>query len=272
MKTKTENRALKNAALFMVFALLFAGCAQEQETTEKKEITVFAAASLTGAFGEIKTRYEKDNPDVTITYNFDGTQALRAQVEQGANADVFASANTKHMNALKNAGLVRNDTVSVFAKNRIVIIVPKDNRRDIRSLADLATPGTKIVIGTKDVPCGSYALQILGNLANDSNYGPDYRQKVLDNVMSEETTVTGIVSKVSSGEADAGFAYYSDVTDDAKNKLEKIDIPDEYDVVAEYPIAVTEGSEEQIEAQEFIDYVESDKGRSILAEYGFELT
>jgi molybdate transport system substrate-binding protein len=273
MTANIINGRMRNAALFIVFMLLAAGCAEKQETgeTNKKEITVFAAASLTGAFGGIKEAYEKDNPGVSIVYNFDGTQALRTHLEQGAYADVFASANTKHMDALKNGGLIRNDTVSTFAKNRIVIIVPKDNRRNISNLSDLAEPKTRIVIGTKDVPCGAYALQILDKLANDSRYGLDYRRKVMDNVLSQETAVTGIVAKVSSGEADAGFTYYSDVSEDAKDKLTKIDIPDGYNVVAEYPIAVTEESGEPEEAIRFIGYVESDKGRAILEEYGFAL-
>lgn len=267
MKTST----LKAAAL-LVIALVLAGCAQKNETTEKKDITVFAAASLTGAFGEIKAAYEKDNPGTTVTCNYDGTQTLRTQVEQGAYGDVFASANTKHMNALKAEGLVLNETVSTFAKNRIVIIVPKDNRKGIQNFSDLAKPGTKIVIGTKDVPCGSYALQVIDRIANDTTYGPEYKKIVLDNVLSQETVVTGIIAKTSAGEADAGFAYYSDVSEGVKEQLTKIEIPEEYNVVAEYPIAVLTESRDKEKAQGFIDYVESEKGREILAKYGFTLT
>jgi molybdate transport system substrate-binding protein len=272
MKTNTKNNGMRNAAVFIIFALLVAGCAQKEETTGNKEITVFAAASLTGAFGEIKGGFEKDNPGTSVVCNFDGTQALRTQVEQGAYGDVFASANTKHMNALKAEGLVLNETVSNFAKNRIVIIVPRDNRKGIQNFSDLAKPGTKIVMGTKDVPCGSYALQVLDRIANDTSYGPDYKKSVLDNVLSQETVVTGIIAKTAAGEADAGFAYYSDVTEDAKEKLTKIEIPEEYNVVAEYPIAVLTESRDKEEAQRFIGYVESEKGREVLAKYGFTLT
>lgn len=256
----------------IILMLLLCGCAQKMQNAERKELTVFAASSLTGAFGEIKALYEKDNPGVTVAFSYDGTQALRSQVESGAYADVFASANTKHMDALKKDGLVLNETVSTFASNRVVIIVPGDNRKGIHNLQDLAKPGTKIVMGTKDVPCGAYALLVLDRLANDTSYGPDYRKKVLANVVSQETAVTGIIAKTAAGEADAGFAYYSDVTKDSKDKLTKIEIPDEYNVVAEYPIAVLGGSGDKKEAKRFIDYVKSDKGKEVLSKYGFTVT
>jgi molybdate transport system substrate-binding protein len=199
---------------------------------DQPELTVFCAASLTGAFDEIGEIYE-DASGVPVVLNFDGTQALRTQVEQGAYADVFVSANQKHMTALMAEGLVNNDSVTLFAKNSLVVVVPKDNPASISTLDDLAKPGVKIVMGTKDVPVGSYALLVLDKMAEDPDYRPEYRERVMSNVVSRETTVAYVVSKVALGEADAGFAYKSDVTPELSEQVQKIPIPEEYNVVAE---------------------------------------
>ena len=238
---------------------------------EPKELFVFTAASLTGAFTEIGQIFEKE-ANISVAFNFDGSQALRTQIENGAYADVFASANTKHMNALKKGGLMNNSSISVFTKNKLSVIIPKDNPAKISNLSDLAKPGVKIVIGTKDVPVGDYAMQIINKLGNDSAYGPDYRTKVLANIISQETNVNYVVTKVALGEADAGFAYVSDVTEDLAAKVDKINIPDEYNVIAEYPMGLLKESKYPAEAEEFMNLVTSEEGKAILEKYGFAPT
>jgi len=247
-------------------ALLLAASAGYAQ--EPRELTVFTAASLTGAFGEIGQMY-KNETGISVAFNFDGSQALRTQLENGAYADVFASANVKQMNAIKNEGLMNNSSVVIFTKNKLSLIVPKDNPAKIINLSDLAKPGLKIVMGTKDVPVGDYALQILSKLSNDSTYGPDYKTKVLANVISQETNVNYVVTKVALGEADVGFAYVSDITKNLTSKVDKIDIPDEYNVIAQYPIGVLLESKYPAESQEFMSLVMSDKGKAVLEKYGF---
>jgi molybdate transport system substrate-binding protein len=235
---------------------------------EPKEITIFTAASLTGAFGEIGQLY-KNETNIEVAFNFDGSQALRTQLENGAYADIFASANKKQMNAVKNGGLMNNSSVIIFTKNKLSLIVPKDNPAKISNLSDLAKPGLKIVMGTKDVPVGDYALQIISRLGNDSAYGPDYETKVLANVISQETSVNYVVTKVALGEADVGFAYVSDITEDLASKVDKIDIPDEYNIIAEYPMGIFLESKYPAESREFMNLVMSDEGKAILEKYGF---
>jgi molybdate transport system substrate-binding protein len=235
---------------------------------EHRELTVFTAASLTGAFGEIGQMY-KNETNISVAFNFDGSQALRTQMENGAYADVFASANEKQMKAAKNDGLMNNSSVVIFTKNKLSLIVPKGNPARIINLSDLAKPGLKIVMGTKDVPVGDYALQIISKLGNDSAYGPDYKTKVLANVISQETNVNYVVTKVVLGEADAGFAYVSDITKNLTSKVDKIDIPDEYNVIAQYPMGILLESKYPVESQEFISLVMSDKGKAVLEKYGF---
>lgn len=250
----------------MLAALVLATSAGFAE--EPKELFVFTAASLTGAFTEIGHLLEKET-NISVAFNFDGSQALRTQIENGAYADVFASANTKQMNALKKDGLMNNSSISIFTKNKLSLIIPKDNPAKVHNLTDLTTPGLKIVVGTKDVPVGDYALQIINKLGNDSAYGPDYKTKVLANIISQETNVNYVVTKVALGEADAGFAYVSDVTEDLAAKVDKINIPDEYNVIAEYPMGLLKESKYPVEADEFMNLVKSEEGKAILEKYGF---
>jgi molybdate transport system substrate-binding protein len=250
----------------MLAALLLAASAGYAE--EHRELTVFTAASLTGAFGEIGQMY-KNETNISVAFNFDGSQALRTQMENGAYADVFVSANEKLMKAAKNDGLMNNSSVVIFTKNKLSLIVPKGNPARIINLSDLAKPGLKIVMGTKDVPVGDYALQIISKLGNDSAYGPDYKTKVLANVISQETNVNYVVTKVVLGEADAGFAYVSDITKNLTSKVDKIDIPDEYNVIAQYPMGILLESKYPVESREFMSLVMSDKGKAVLERYGF---
>jgi molybdate transport system substrate-binding protein len=250
----------------MLAALLLAASAGYAEVP--KELTVFTAASLTGAFGEIGQIY-KNETNITVAFNFDGSQALRTQIENGAYADIFASANQKQMNAVKSDALMNNSSVVIFTKNKLSLIVPMGNPAKIINLSDLAKPGLKIVMGTKDVPVGDYALQIISKLGNDSAYGPDYKTKVLANVISQETNVNYVVTKVALGEADAGFAYVSDITKNLTSKVDKIDIPDEYNVIAQYPMGILLESKYPLQSQEFMTLVMSDKGKAILERYGF---
>jgi molybdate transport system substrate-binding protein len=256
----------KQILLALIAVLVLASSAGLAE--KPKEITIFTAASLTGAFGEIGQMY-KNKTSISVVFNFDGSQALRTQIENGAYADVFASANKKQMNSLKNGRLMNNSSIVIFTRNKLSLIVPKANPAKIGNLLDLAKPGLKIVMGTKDVPVGDYALQIINNLGNNSSYGPDYKSKVLANIVSQETNVNYVVTKVALGEADVGFAYVSDITEDLASKVDKIDIPDEYNIIAEYPMGILLESKYTTESQEFMNQVMSDKGKAVLEKYGF---
>ena len=262
--TLIEKRIFAVVISALVLSATAGLCAEQQ-----KELTVFCAASLTGVFGEIGQMY-KNESNISAIFNFDGSQVLRTQIENGAYADIFVSANTKQMNLMKNEKFMNNSSITVFTRNKPVIIVPKDNPAKIQNISDLAKPGLKIVIGTMDVPIGDYTLQILAKLANDSAYGPGFRKLVMANVVSNETNVNYVTSKVALGEADAGVAYVSDITKDLSSKITKIEIPDKYNVIATYPMGILKQSKYPAQAQEFINLVKSDKGNAVLKKYGFE--
>lgn len=234
-------------------------------TPEPRTLTVFAAASLTDAFTEIGAAFDAANPGVTTTFNFAGSQALRTQIEEGAPADVFASASGKEMDTLVTGTIVAADVAKVFLTNKLVVILPADNPAALEKLEDLANPGIKLVLAAEDVPVGKYARQALDLM--DTSFGAGYKDKVLANVVSNEDNVKQVVSKVQLGEADAGIVYVSDSI--AAPDLKSIEIPDELNVIAKYPIAPLVKSENADLAAQFIEYVLSAEGQAVLAKWGF---
>ena len=217
---------------------------------------VFAAASLTDAFGELGEAFMVTNPGTDITFNFAASSALAAQITEGAPADVFASADLSSMAQLTDAGGNATDPV-VFTTNRAAIIVGAGNPMDITDIADLANEELIVIACAPDVPCGRYAQQILDNAG------------VAAILKSLEENVRAVVTKVTLGEADAGIVYATDVIG-ATDRADGIKIPDDVNVVAEYPIAVTNVTRNPEVARAFIDFVLSDTGQQILASYGFE--
>ena len=252
----------------ILILLVLLACLSPAFAEEKRVLTVFCGAGLTGALSEIGGLYE-NTTNMSIEFNFDGVPAMRAQIEQGAYADVLVSANLKHMDALKSEGFINNSTVEVFARNKVAIIVPNDNPANITGLKDLAVPGVKILMGTKDLPAGDYALQVLDRLAADPEFGQEYKESVLSNVVSQETTVNRIVSKIALGEADAGFAFISDVSPEMIGKVTRISVPDKYNVIGDFPVGVLSQSKYPDEAQAFLDLMMSSDGQAILEKYGF---
>lgn len=277
--------------LLIVSAILFAGCTGTSDspattvtatptttavttatptTAQPVTLTVFTAASLTGAFTDIADAYNAQSDGITVETVFDGSQALRTQIEQGAEPDVFVSANTKHMNALKDEGFMDNDTVVLFLENSMAVIVPADNPAGIETLDDLANDGVKIVIGTADVPFGSYTRQVLEKMNASESYGPEYVDAVYANVVSEETAVSSVVPKLTLGEADAAFVYKSDILQEYRDQLIQMDIPDEFNVVASYPLGILAETENEDASLDFIEFVRGDEGSAILEDYGFD--
>jgi len=207
--------------------------------------------------------FESAHPAVSVALNFDGSQSLRAQIEQGAMADVFASANAEEIEALAAQSLIA--TSQPFAANSLIVILPSANTAGIQSLADLARPGLFLVLAANDVPVGRYSRQALEKL--NAQFGADYSTRVLANLVSDESNAKQIVAKVQLGEADAGIVYVSDSV--AAPDLLTLAIPPEYNVTAEYPIAALANAPHPELAAEFIAFVLSADGQSILEKWGF---
>jgi molybdate transport system substrate-binding protein len=246
-------------------ALALAGCSNDgSSSTSSTKLTVLAAASLTNVFPDIGTQFTKAHPGVTFAFSFAGTDQLAAQIQQGAPADVFAGASTRYGDQLASDKQI--DAYKIFCTNRLVLMTPASDPAGIGSLQDLATKRVKLVIGSEAVPVGSYTRTVLENL--DVVYGAGYSKKVLANVVSNEDSVTSIVTKVESGEADAGFVYVTDASS-ASSKVNTIALPASAQAVASYPIAVVSASAHSTTAQEFVDDVLSPPAQALLKQAGF---
>jgi molybdate transport system substrate-binding protein len=249
----------------MAMALAGSSCSRSMREEPSRERTgvVFAAASLRDAFSAISTTFERAHPGLKITFNFAGTQELRAQIEHGAAVDVFASADLRHMDELVRASRV--ETPVVFARNEPVIVVSSESAATLRSLADLPS-ATRIVLGTAEVPIGRYSLQILDRAR--ATLGSDFRERVEARVVSRELNARQVLAKVSLGEAQAGIVYRTDVRS-ARGRVSVVSIPPEINLIAEYPIAVVSGAAQPEVAGAWVSHVLSPEGQGALATAGF---
>jgi molybdate transport system substrate-binding protein len=245
-----------------------AGAADEEGSGgEGTTLTVFAASSLTDAFGELARTFEERSPGVEVRQSFESSSTLLTQIQHGAPADVFTTAAQEEMNTAVKDGLVAGEPV-VFVRNREVIMVPEDNPANIESMRDLSKPGVKLVLAEDGVPAADYALEILDKA--NVEYGRGFRQDVLSNVVSREADVRASVGRVVLGDADATFGYASDYTPDVKNRVRVIPIPPDLNIIATYPIAVLDAAKDPELARKWVDLLVSDEGQRVLEKWGFE--
>ena len=244
--------------LALVIALV-QGCAPADSS---RILHVYAASSLAESFAAMEHAFEAAHPDTDVVLAFAGSQVLRLQIEQGAPADVFASADPAHMQALVERGRVRHGRI--FAHNQLVLIVPRGNPARIESFRDLPR-ASRLVIGTENVPVGSYARQALRRAEAAGAGG--FAAAVLARVASEESNVRLVRAKVELGEADAAIVYRSDTV--AAGGVRTIEIPPALNVSADYSIGIVEGSVNPDLARAWLAFVLSRQGRELLARHGF---
>lgn len=230
---------------------------QATETPQPTEVTltVFAAASLTKTFTELGAAFEADHPGVTVSFNFAGSSDLVAQIQQGAPADVFASADEKNMTKATDEKLVAGEPV-IFATNVLSIAVPPDNPAKVTGLADLARDDVQVVICAPEVPCGAATVKVAEAAG------------ITIKPVSEEAKVTDVLAKVTSGDADAGLVYATDVAG-AEGKVLGIDFPESAGAVNRYPIGALADSANADLAAEFVALVTGATGQQVLADAGF---
>jgi len=239
-------------------------------TPEPKELVILAASSLTDAFTEMADDFPRrpEGAGLKLTLSFGASSQLRVQLEQGAPADIFESADDAQMQLAVRAGLMQV-TPTVFARNRLVVVLPRENRAGLATLSDLAKPGVKLVTTARDVPVGNYTHQTLAKMAADPQYGIGFDQKVLANVVSEEANVRQIVTKVQLGEADAGFVYASEISPRVAPDVRTIEIPERLQAAAEHVMGVTRTARAPVTARRLIDYVLGPVGQATLKRHGF---
>jgi molybdate transport system substrate-binding protein len=241
-------------------ALLLAACSSSANNASASgkpsgSLVVFAAASLNRAFDKIGAQFEKANPGVTLKFNYNGSSSLATSLKQGAPADVFASANTANMKIVTDDKLA-SGSPEVFARNEAEIMVEAGNPKHIKSVSNLANPDIKVVVCAPEVPCGSLAKKVFKNA--DVTVKP----------VSEETSVSGVVTKISLGEADAGIVYVTDVKAGG-DKIAGVSIPADDNEVADYPIVELKEAPNGSAAAAFIKYVLGPNGEKVLTSFGF---
>lgn len=260
--------ALTAASLAMAVAVGGCAAAASQGEAPADTVTVFAAASLAEPFRAVADAFEADRPGVEVTFNFAGSQALRTQLEHGAQADVFASADWEHMAAIRKANLLGN-APEYFATNRMAVVAPVDSNA-VQSLSDLARPGVSVAIASAEVPAGAYARATFNLMAESEDFPDDFADKVLANMVTHETNVRAVAQKVALGEVDAGVVYETDAkAAQYRDSFRVIEIPLHFNPAAEYPIARLGEAANPQAALEFIAFVQGDDGQAILREYGF---
>ena len=263
------------AALISVLVLGLAACssgaaaspgASAASSTEAVELTVYGAASLKGALEKAKTAYQTANPGTTLTISTDSSSALETQIEQGAPADVFLSADTTNPKKLIDMGLADGDPVT-FAGNKLTVIVPADNPAGIKTPADLAKAGIKVIAAGDEVPITKYATQLVDNLAKEAGYPADFAAAYTANIASKEDNVKAVVAKIELGEGDAGIVYVTDAK--ASTKVATVDVPDSANVPATYDGVVVKASRNAAAAKAFLDWFAGPDGQAILSGLGF---
>lgn len=232
------------------------------------ELTVYGAASLKGALEQAKAAYEAANPGTTLTLSTDSSSALETQIEQGAPADVFLSADATNPKKLVDAGLADGAPVT-FAGNELTVIVPADNPAGITAPADLAKAGVRVIAAGDEVPITKYATQLIDNLAKEGGYPADFVDAYAANVASKEDNVKAVVAKIELGEGDAGIVYVTDAK--ASSNVVAIAIPLSANVPATYDGVVVKGSRNAAAGKAFLDWFAGPEGQAILGGLGFLL-
>ena len=278
MRSRAAGPAARGVRVLLGAGLLLVGaCTDPGAAPERTELSVFAASSLTDAFGALEIAFESENPDVDVVSSFAGSQVLRLQIEQGARAHVFASANEEHARALQAAGLA--EAPELLAYNRLVIIVPPDNPAGIESLADLPT-AERLVVASETVPLGRYTRGMLeragvplpppppGMRARPYRFGPDFLAAVRASIVSEENNARLVRAKVELGEADAAIVYRTDAL--ASDRIRMIELT-AFDFPARYGISLVRAPDGTVDtaAGRFVRFARSEQGRALLREHGF---
>ena len=234
--------------------------AEEQKVVyEDKEINVSAAASLTDCFNEIAAKFEEET-GVKVNLNYGGSNALKTQIREGFDVDIFYSASFKHYDDLDKEE--RFSKGEMFVKNAPVLIVNNDVDT-VKSVEDIAKDGVKFITTSEEVPIGKYTRKVF------ANYGDEFKEAALKNIASEESNVRQVVSKVALGEGDCGLVYKTDVTKDFADKLTVIEIPADKNVIGDYWCGLLKTAEESDGAKAFYDYILGDYAKGVLAEAGF---
>ena len=262
LKFFSPHQSFTTFFITLIVTLSILGCTKRGQE-ENIEITVFAASSLTNVFQELGEYYESNNPGVELIFNFGSSSQLAAQIIEGVPGDIFASANESQMERLEQAEQLYSP-IRIFCTNTLVIGVPVDNPFGIAQLSDLAVTGRRVVIAAPQTPIREYSDLIIA-----SSLQPEVQTLLYANIVSEEANVRQVVTKIALGEADAGIIYSTDITPDIKSLVASVSIPNQNNITTQYPVAILKRSSSIEASEDFIHFLLSQEGQSILQKWGF---
>jgi molybdate transport system substrate-binding protein len=257
-----------HALLVMAFvaACGSSSAASGSARTVAVDLTIFAASSLTAVLDDVKVAYASSRPETGLAISTDSSAALATQIEQGAPADVFLSADTANPQKLVRGGFSAGEAVT-FAANRLTIVIPADNPAGLSSPADLAKPGLKVIAAGDEVPISAYAKQLLANLAKEPGYPAGFEAAYAANIVSKEDNVGAVMGKIAIGEGDAAIVYVTDAK--ASTDVTTIPLPDGTNVTTKYAGIVVGTSPDQEPARMFLGWLTGLDGQAVLSRFGF---
>jgi molybdate transport system substrate-binding protein len=263
---RSRAPTLVSALLFVLTACSSGGASPTATAAVSAALTIYGAASLKGVLDKVKAAYETASPGTTLTISTDSSATLETQIEQGAPADVFLSADTTNPKKLVDKGLAAGSTVR-FAGNKLTIIVPTANPAWIKTPVDLARTGVKVIAAGDAVPITKYATMLVANLARETGHPADFAAKYTANIASKEDNVKAVVAKIELGEGDAGIVYVTDAK--ASTNVTTVDVPATANVPATYTGVVVKESKNAAAAQAFLTWFAGPDGQAILSTFGF---
>ncbi len=257
------GRCLRTVCVIVVLSLSIISSQGQQ----KRTLTIFAATSLTDAFEELAAAFLENHPETDIVLNFASSSKLAAQLMAGAPADIFASANSSQMDLVVADGRISKGAVQSFARNRLALIAPADNPAEITGIQDLGSKALLLVLAVTGTPIRDYTNAMFDS--HNDEYGEDFARRALENLVSEESNVRQVVTRIALGEADAGIVYQTDVTDEVRDDVIRFPIADRHNQIAAYPVAALDDTALPELSEAFIVFLRSDAGQSILGAFGF---
>ena len=269
--TNTHPNIVLNTIIILLSAFQLVGCnaiSEKPAAVTKNIVVVYAGISLTEPFQKIEKAFEDKNDDIDVQISFATGQQQLEQMKNGAVVDIFAAAKEQQMLDAITLGFVPDNSQQVFARNRIVVIMPNNNPGNIQELSDLANPGVSLIVGADKTAVGQYTIAFLDKITSADSYTLDYKESVLRNVISYETDVKAVLTKIILGEGDAGIVFVSDFVSN-KDKLLQIEIPDSFNEMINYTIAITNEGQPNKDARQFLDFVMSSDGQEIVEKFGF---
>ncbi len=262
------SKRISILAVMLCVTVAVSACGADASSQEDADsVTVYAAASLKGVLDAAQVSFSEQYPEIDLAFNFAGTHVLKTQLEQGADADLFLAAREQDVQDLQDQNIV--ERYLRLADNRLVVVMSEDSRDRLQSIRDLADENVLLVLAESNAPVGEYALRMIDRLEQMEPFGVDFKERLMNNIVSYESNEQHVLAKIELGEADAGVIYTSSLATAALagKQLASLPIPEQANVTSSYYAASLIGASP--ETAIFLDWLQSEDGKALLESYGY---